>query len=440
MAKLELGENISIDRPSGEVVRGSIGVLIAEGGQGFVYEADAEDHYRDVVVKWYKDAYVQRFHNEQLQAIRDLVEVGPPSDRYLWPQALVFADGNTSFGYVMDRRPASFEALESLVNTRIGDVSYESLITFGIQVAHSLQMLHTRGLAYRDINLSNFFIRPESGEALICDTDNIGFERRSHVGVLGKDGFMAPEIVRGEASPSANTDRHSLAVLLFLLFVRSHPLEGQATVGLFDDEFNEQHFGISPIFCFDPDDSSNRPAAEVAHAELYWKWYPQRLRDLFDRAFTTGLHDPQHGRVMESEWLENLVVLRDSTISCPSCGGLNFLDPASTRECRRPGCGAQIGEPMLLAVKLGSRTRRLVVLEGRRLFSYHIKSGYSNLAEVGRIVVHPDDPNSFGLVNTSTDDWQVRFTDGVTETVRPSDGVGLASGTVISAGRARISV
>jgi eukaryotic-like serine/threonine-protein kinase len=38
--------------------------------------------------------------------------------------------------------------------------------------------------------------------------------------------FMAPEIIRGEALRSTLTDLHSLAVFLFYLFVRGHPLEG----------------------------------------------------------------------------------------------------------------------------------------------------------------------------------------------------------------------
>ena len=38
---------------------------------------------------------------------------------------------------------------------------------------------------------------------------------------------MAPEIVRGEAAPNAQTDLFSLAVLLFYMFVNHHPLEGE---------------------------------------------------------------------------------------------------------------------------------------------------------------------------------------------------------------------
>jgi hypothetical protein len=41
--------------------------------------------------------------------------------------------------------------------------------------------------------------------------------------------FMAPEVVRGEAPVSWRSDRHSLAVLLFFLFMHGHPLDGSNT-------------------------------------------------------------------------------------------------------------------------------------------------------------------------------------------------------------------
>jgi serine/threonine protein kinase len=44
--------------------------------------------------------------------------------------------------------------------------------------------------------------------------------------VLGTPRFMAPEVVRREAAPSDQTDRYSLAVLLFYLLMGGHPLDG----------------------------------------------------------------------------------------------------------------------------------------------------------------------------------------------------------------------
>ena len=53
---------------------------------------------------------------------------------------------------------------------------------------------------------------PDSGEALICDNDNVAVDKQEQSGVLGTPRFMAPEIVRGEAKPSTQTDLFSLSV------------------------------------------------------------------------------------------------------------------------------------------------------------------------------------------------------------------------------------
>jgi len=59
---------------------------------------------------------------------------------------------------------------------------------------------------------------------------------------------------------------------------------------------------------------------------IYWPIYPQFLRDLFTKAFTTGIRDPKNGRVRESEWRTMMVRLRDSIIYCEYCGLENFYD------------------------------------------------------------------------------------------------------------------
>lgn len=63
------------------------------------------------------------------------------------------------------------------------------------------------------------------GDLLICDNDNIA-PYGTNTGILGKCRYMAPEIVRKEKQPDAQSDRFSLAVILFLLFFNNHPLEG----------------------------------------------------------------------------------------------------------------------------------------------------------------------------------------------------------------------
>src|SRR5690606_32567210 len=58
-----------------------------------------------------------------------------------------------------------------------------------------------------------------------------------------------------------------------------------------------------------------------------WPIYPQFLQDLFIRAFTDGIRDPQNGRVRESEWRAVMARLGDSIVYCSKCRAENFCDP-----------------------------------------------------------------------------------------------------------------
>jgi hypothetical protein len=142
---------------------------------------------------------------------------------------------------------------------------------------------------------------------------------------------------------------------------------------------------------------------------------------------------------MESEWLETLVALRDSMVDCPSCRGLNFIDDDSPR-CRRPGCGAEMPPPQVLEVDLGpGRTRRVPIAPRRALYGYHVERGYHSFQPVAVVVEHPDDPDSFGLVNRSDTTWQARFADGESVEVAPGAGVQLEPGLTLRIGAARVA-
>ena len=65
---------------------------------------------------------------------------------------------------------------------------------------------------------------------------------------------MAPEIVRGEAKPTTESDLFSLAVLLFYMLMMHHPLEGkkESDIKAFDLPAMNKIYGLEPVFIFDP--------------------------------------------------------------------------------------------------------------------------------------------------------------------------------------------
>ena len=103
--------------------------------------------------------------------------------------------------------------------------------------------------------------------------------------VLGTPGFMAPEVLLGQAKPSARSDLFSLAVLLFRLLTRHDPFRGQRELEIrcLDEPARRRLYGDEALFIFDPDDPHNRPdPIEHSAALITWPIYPASLQRLFE--------------------------------------------------------------------------------------------------------------------------------------------------------------
>jgi serine/threonine protein kinase len=95
------------------------------------------------------------------------------------------------------------------------------------QVALGLHFLHTHGIAHRDVSLENVLMRGG-----VCKLSDLGLatdtERVCDNEVVGKDYYMAPEVVAGERYWPAQADMWSLGVVLFIMLTGS-PLVHRAS-------------------------------------------------------------------------------------------------------------------------------------------------------------------------------------------------------------------
>ena len=431
--------------PSGTACR--VVAFLGGGNQGEVYRAELVDPagagpagVSEVALKWYLPAAATA---EQRAALEALVRSGPPDRRFLWPLEVAEAPGVPGFGYVMPLREARYKGIVDLMKRRV-EPTFRALTTAGLHLADSYLQLHARGLCYRDISFGNVFFDPDSGDVLICDNDNVGVDGASKGGVLGTPRFMAPEVVRGDALPSTQTDLFSLAVLLFYMLTVHHPLEGarEAAIKCLDLPAMTRLYGTDPLFVFDPRDDRNRPVPGVHDNVLaFWPIYPRFLRDLFTRAFTEGIEDPQHGRVRESEWRAAMVRLRDAIGYCAACGAEHFYDAEALRETRGQAgpcwaCGATLSLPP--RIRIG---RQVVLLNHDTvLFPHHLDEArlYDFSRPAAAITRHPRDPQVWGLQNLTAEKWTVAAHDGGngsgTHDVLPGRSVTVASGTKIHFG------
>lgn len=382
---------------------------LGAGGQGEVYDVSVgNEHY---ALKWY---FLKSATRVQKEIIDNLIEKGSPGKCFLWPQDMIFEEYGKSFGYIMPLRPKEYRSIVDLMK-RKAEPSFYALCKAAYNLVRGYQLLHQAGWAYCDINFENVFFNPENGDVLICDNDNASPNGTNKSGVLGTPRFMAPEIVvgRGKVKPKQSTDRYSLAVLLFYMFMINHPLEGkkEASIRCMDIPAMEKIYGEEPVFIFDPDNDSNRPLPGYQdNATLYWEVYPQELRDLFTKTFTEGLKNPSK-RIPENVWLKTLTKMLAGITYCQSCGAEIFYD-AEKEKNSEVHCCWNCSKNVKIGTKMVIGKNRIMISSDTKLFSHYINEDYDMETVVGEIVVNPNNPTIWGVKNKTSSNWTYQKSDG----------------------------
>ena len=404
----------------------SIDTFLGAGTQGEVYRAHCNG--QAVAIKWYFPHYIQNDATLR-KRLENAIKKGNPDNNFLWPLELVSIPNQTGFGYAMPLRPPHFKSIVDLMRRR-AEPSFYALISACLKLSESFLQLHAKGLCYRDINFNNVFFDPDSGDILICDNDNVDVNGATGA-INGTPRFMAPELVRGDDAPNTESDLFSLSILLFYMLMLHHPLEGkkEASIRCFDQAAMNKLYGTEPLFIFDPKDSSNAPVVGLHDNALeYWTLYPEFLREVFTRAFTSGIND-QHGRIRENEWRVILIQLRDSLFYC-RCGAENFYDAHNVKRCW--ACQ----QNLIVPPRLHSGNSVIMLNHDTKLYGHHTdlnkKFEFNTLqAQVNR---HPQDSNRWGLQNLSGSQWTITLPDNTVKTVDPQRSVNLAAGIMINFG------
>jgi len=314
-------------------------IISLKGGQGNVYRASCRG--KSYALKWYKHPE-DCINSKRYKTISGLVKAGNPKPGlFIWPLIIVTtktAAAGESFGYLMDEyqsdvyKELNLYLLPSDKKGSVSFTSYRPMLTAGIEMAHAMEILHTKGLSYKDLNANNFAINPGNGHVLVIDNDNVSADSSDIADadeVKGFPGYMAPEIPRSGYTwgPTIATDRYSLAVCLFRLFFVNHPMDGRKWE-LFpqagDLEEAEMYY-YHPVFSMNPNDKSNEPNEEYgADIPGRWKNFSQAIRNLFIKSFTDGIEN-QMARVTEGIWIKTLSDARSMLIKKPN-GAEQFIN------------------------------------------------------------------------------------------------------------------
>ncbi|RBP44610.1 protein kinase-like protein [Roseimicrobium gellanilyticum] len=273
-----------------------------------------------------------------------------------------------------------------------------SYFTTCIKIARSVGRLHMAGLAHSDLSYKNVLVDPAGGNACIIDIDTLVVPGRYPPDVVGTPDFIAPEVVSSlslpvgdpkKMLPRIETDRHALAVLVYMYLLYRHPLRGRKVHHSDPQKDEELGMGKQALFIEHPSDDTNRsdptsvkpgflPFADTA--KIPYAICGPYLRDIFDRAFITGLHAPDQ-RPTAHDIETALVKTVDLIQPCanPSCDQKWYVFDNSTKP-KCPFCGTPFVGPLPVLNLYSSRgggkflpdNHRLMVYSNQYLYPWHV--------------------------------------------------------------------
>ncbi len=288
----------------------------------------------------------------------------------------------------------------------LGD--FRKLLGACLMLSRGVRKMHLMGLAHSDLSYKNVLFDPSSGRAAIIDVDGLVVPGKIPPQVQGTPHFIAPEVVatahmRGAARklPNDLTDRHALAVLIYMYLLKRHPLEGSRCLSAEADEDDRLQMGERALWVEDPEDHGNRPDMDNQHKDnrrwqdvsaLPYTSLGPFLAPLVSRAFRAGLKDPSI-RPRADEWEDALIRSVDLLVKCANlrCEEMWFmlnmrdtdgLNPLPMRAQVCPFCKAEVtGEIPFLNFythrrvdgtwKYLSDGRKLVLFNGQELMPWH---------------------------------------------------------------------
>ena len=388
---------------------------LGRGGQGTVYKVDVGG--KKMALKWYHVPPDEKFYKN----LQKNVDAGAPSEAFIWPEFLTVREYG-SYGYVMKLRPSGYYEFGQYLLARHQMKSLSAIFAAAMKICNGFKLLHRHGYSYQDLNDGNFFIRPDDGDVLICDNDNV-YPQGEKSGIMGKARYMAPEIVAG-GIPDKFSDRYSLSVILFMLIYLNHPLEGARVAACpCMTETNEKKFyGSEALFIYDRQNNTNLPVRGV-HTNVIRRWpaFPQLLRDTFmDQLSQEKLKNPTT-RLIEQEWEKVIAKVRDTLVVCPKCRRETFVD-GSQQVGKCVECGAQFD----ISRRLSMGDRSMVLTPGTCL--------YIDMDNLPDIKVQISSSGEMLLQNVSTNSWNVETPSGKIRQVNVNDCLPARPGLKISFG------
>ena len=221
--------------PGDEIDQYRIVRVLGQGGMGAVYEVEHVKLGVHYALKTFTlaDGHVELFRQRFLAEGKVLARLNHPNIARVFD--LNYDDEVGVAYFVMDLIHYKDGESYTLADLETGGADEDHLIKWFTQMASALDYIHNEGIIHRDIKLNNILLNDKGGVTL----SDFGISRfvdariRKEVDVtrtivslgerqvtgnliMGTEGYMGPEIQRGEAATAAS-DTYALGITFFRL-------------------------------------------------------------------------------------------------------------------------------------------------------------------------------------------------------------------------------
>ena len=208
---------------------------LGRGGMGAVYEVEHVKLGVHYALKTFTldDGHVELFRNRFLAEGKVLARLNHPNIARVFD--LNYDDAIGVAYFVMDLVHYKDGESYTLADLETGGADEDHLIRWFTQMASALDYIHNEGIIHRDIKLNNILLNDRGGVTLsdFGISRFVGDRIRKEVDVartivsmgtrqvtgnfiMGTEGYMGPEIQRGEAATAAS-DTYALGITFFRL-------------------------------------------------------------------------------------------------------------------------------------------------------------------------------------------------------------------------------
>lgn len=303
----------------------------SSGGEGDIYRIVGDGTH---VIKIYHTERV----SEDLERKLMYMAKNPPSssvlDQVAWPLDVIY-DGEMHFkGFVMPKLAITAELGDVYgypPSSPESKIPYKHKLILAMNICTVINAVHGAGYIFGDFNPRNIGINLNTGRVAFLDTDSyhIVIDEKTNIAFRCKvclNGYVAPELLERckaynrDAYANAplptftkETDNFALAIHIFKLLMNGYtPFNGIKDTERVSTACpgNGNEAIKRDAYCFKP---GNKPlAVAVPPASIL----PDKVRQLFNRAFIEGKNNPQK-RPTAKEWYSALAEYEKVLAICP---------------------------------------------------------------------------------------------------------------------------